>query len=72
MVFEQISFESSRWSGLSIKHFSITVSPRLLNPGLNSSSVVCISAVKRAWSLIFFQVVQLVFVYIENQFQISS
>jgi hypothetical protein len=49
-----------------------TVSPRLLNPGLNPSSVVCISAVKRAWSLIFVQAVQLVFVYIQNKFQISS
>jgi hypothetical protein len=37
-----------------------------LNPGLNPSSVVCISAVKKDWSLIFFQAVQLVFVYTQN------
>jgi hypothetical protein len=34
---------------------TITVSPRLLNPGLNKISVTCILAVKRPWSLKFLQ-----------------
>jgi hypothetical protein len=50
-----------------IDHKATVTRPRLFNAGLSPSSVVCISAVKRGWSLIYFQTKQMLFSYIQNE-----